>query len=786
MLILKFQAKLKPVILLLVFVLAASPVFSQRRPIPRKPAAAPPVEPVVTFDTLLNTDCYRLYSEVRNVGQLVRSGSFNDLLEPIIKLSEPPKEFKTLLKWLNTHAESLSTSRLFAASWPTRSQLPTILIAVEFATPEEAKKFDAELRSFMPKLMPKPTPSPAGPPGTVLPAPGPPAANAPNEPQYVIKQTGALVLLTDKTLVLRDLKPRGSHLLVEDPNFSLARNRLASESAFIYFDVQSIEKEQQEQRKKWEEEELKRREAEAANPPAPEIKSTEVEATPEVSPEFKPVEEPSPSVSPEEIDLAAAARDSSQVDSQANPSNSPALDGGFFSLGAMLFGGQPKWPDAVAVGIAFEDEGYVVRALLVNGPENKTNAIPFVPQFVSGPAIVLGSPAVLPADTELFVSLSLDYAQIYDGMVKSMARAAELSRRPGQQPVAEVQPASPFAAYEKVLGLKVKDDILPLLGSELALALPKKQPTPTPSPSPEAQGVESQGPTAVKAPDMTPIIAIGVRDKEAVRKLIPKLVEALGAKGANLFAHSERRGETEIVSYADIFAYAFIGDFLVITPDAALTRHVVNSYLENQTLASETHFRNATRWQPRQVQGQVYAGPGLIDLVNPLATGGPPNEKLQELLLRLNPVIDPLTYALSNDSIGPLHELHIPKNLLVLMVAGLTNQAGESPIVTNESIARSLMQTIASAEATYKSATGKGSYGSLEDLIKEGLIAKDLFDKYGYRFELNVLSNKFEATAVPIEYGKSGRVSYFVDESGVLRGGDHGGGPATIADRPVE
>jgi hypothetical protein len=41
-------------------------------------------------------------------------------------------------------------------------------------------------------------------------------------------------------------------------------------------------------------------------------------------------------------------------------------------------------------------------------------------------------------------------------------------------------------------------------------------------------------------------------------------------------------------------------------------------------------------------------------------------------------------------------------------------------------------------------------------------------------------------TAVPIEYGKSGKLSFFVDETGVLRAGDHGGGPASIADKPVQ
>ena len=61
-----------------------------------------------------------------------------------------------------------------------------------------------------------------------------------------------------------------------------------------------------------------------------------------------------------------------------------------------------------------------------------------------------------------------------------------------------------------------------------------------------------------------------------------------------------------------------------------------------------------------------------------------------------------------------------------------------------------------------------------------------MFNKNGYKVEVNVMSNKFEATATPIEYGKTGRLSYFVDETGVLRAGDHAGGAATISDKPID
>ena len=44
---------------------------------------------------------------------------------------------------------------------------------------------------------------------------------------------------------------------------------------------------------------------------------------------------------------------------------------------------------------------------------------------------------------------------------------------------------------------------------------------------------------------------------------------------------------------------------------------------------------------------------------------------------------------------------------------------------------------------------------------------------------------RFELAATPVEYGKTGRRSFFVDQSAVLRGDDHGGAPAGASDNPV-
>ena len=100
-------------ILLLLLVLAAPVIAQQKRPTPKP---QPRATPAPTFDTLVPADSYTIYGEVRGAGQVIRSSALNDLLEPILKLSGPPKEFKTVVKWLNAHSEEVMTSRLLLAA----------------------------------------------------------------------------------------------------------------------------------------------------------------------------------------------------------------------------------------------------------------------------------------------------------------------------------------------------------------------------------------------------------------------------------------------------------------------------------------------------------------------------------------------------------------------------------------------------------------------------------------------------------------------------------------------
>jgi hypothetical protein len=197
--ILKLPASIVSCLVLLIS-LAASAAAQQKRQTPAKtqtpPAAAPAPTPPPTLDTLLPAGTYRIYGEVRSVGQLIRSNSVNEILEPILKLAGPPREFRTVIKWLNTHADEVMSSRMIVAGWTGGKDLPETLVAIEFGSPEEAAKFHQQLNGFLQKVIPANS-NPSGEPGNTAPP------QPPQPPPYHIQQVGSLILITPAPLNLK-------------------------------------------------------------------------------------------------------------------------------------------------------------------------------------------------------------------------------------------------------------------------------------------------------------------------------------------------------------------------------------------------------------------------------------------------------------------------------------------------------------------------------------------------------------------------------------------------------
>ena len=113
-----------------------------------------------------------------------------------------------------------------------------------------------------------------------------------------------------------------------------------------------------------------------------------------------------------------------------------------------------------------------------------------------------------------------------------------------------------------------------------------------------------------------------------------------------------------------------------------------------------------------------------------------------------------------------------------------TDQAPQV-IAGNEMAAIARLRSIATAEMQYQLDSG-GSYATMDELIKNRLIG-DLSEAKlnGYRFDVRVTAGRFEATAVPVRFGITGKRSFYVDESRIMRGADRRGEQAVASDPEV-
>ncbi|HEY5884910.1 MAG TPA: hypothetical protein VIT88_09510 [Pyrinomonadaceae bacterium] len=90
-----------------------------------------------------------------------------------------------------------------------------------------------------------------------------------------------------------------------------------------------------------------------------------------------------------------------------------------------------------------------------------------------------------------------------------------------------------------------------------------------------------------------------------------------------------------------------------------------------------------------------------------------------------------------------------------------------------------MLTRISLAQVVHSQQNG-GLFGDMAALVRAGLVPKDIEtpDSTGYRFRVNVSPDRksWSAAAEPAEYGRSGKLSFYLDPAGV-RSGDVGGKP---------
>lgn len=110
-------------------------------------------------------------------------------------------------------------------------------------------------------------------------------------------------------------------------------------------------------------------------------------------------------------------------------------------------------------------------------------------------------------------------------------------------------------------------------------------------------------------------------------------------------------------------------------------------------------------------------------------------------------------------------------------------------IDTHHGEVQSMLERISLAQIFY-SKQHDNQFADLQTLINAGLVPKDIAgtDSTGYRFRVTVAADKksYTAGAEPVRYGRTGRLSFYLDNKLGIKSGDTGGKPFVPDPRKID
>jgi hypothetical protein len=414
------------------------------------------------------------------------------------------------------------------------------------------------------------------------------------------------------------------------------------------------------------------------------------------------------------------------------------------------------------------------------------------------PALAFRSASHMPRDVESLQIVSVDPVRIYSLFQQHFGPLRP--QRPDQSTF-----SSSMKEVEAIVGMSLGDELLPALGNEAALAMRLSPLVPTESSS----DGEAEGAPPVASP--FDVVFVEVRNREVVRRAISSAVSRmLGpvAQGVTI--------EPTLYKGAEIWQapgmVVALGDDFALGGDEARVKASLDAIASGETLATSEHYQSeAAAWGGDAIY-VTYQSPKYDEAMAKLAArtkkaiveNGPQNgETAEELEARAESIAE------SNRSsfFGGFTSSPIFRDATGVHWQGGTQTATmrrgftefvrdvlvESPRrdrrSKSESTALDLLRSIADAEQTYRER--KGRFASLEELRAEKALDEEALallekNESGYKFAVAVSGAgddaRYHVTATPAEYGRWGRISYFVDETRKLRAADKKGDPANASD----
>lgn len=396
------------------------------------------------------------------------------------------------------------------------------------------------------------------------------------------------------------------------------------------------------------------------------------------------------------------------------------------------------------------------------------------------PAIGFRAAELLPADTEQLTIVSLDPGRIYDLFEQSFASLPP--RTPNSSTF-----VSDLGEIEQQIGMSLRSELLPALGNEFAY---------TGTMDSFFGGWDAKR-TNLHKP--LSVAVVEVRDPDVARQALTNYLKKEGLPGP--IPTMEYKG-VDLMQLPG-YSIAFVNGFGLAGPTDDVKR-CIDAQVSEKTLAKNPEFGSqAAGWLGDTIFAtfEQHAFRTALDEAeakqrdeirkNLGEQGSNSSMDLYLAMSNLPPVFPSVVFR---DGTG----IHWEANAPAAGLAGLGSaalktvlaSAGAASDKRDEPNIMPVLYTLASAEASFQADNGR--FATLEELESENLLDREYVQRTlktaKYRLEVTPIGSgdgaRFEATATPVEYGNPNKLSFYVDQTFVVRAADKSGGPASVGDPP--
>ena len=393
----------------------------------------------------------------------------------------------------------------------------------------------------------------------------------------------------------------------------------------------------------------------------------------------------------------------------------------------------------------------------------------------------------------------------------------------------EAQKKKYVTQLDRELGINLREELTRVVGNEIAIAYDFiKKPEPTNQPrAKEDEDVDVNAPAQRGFINSSLAAMIAVKDKNGAKALLLKLVAYLSGSLGSIFgattnslpsipteqksdeqlkqereqreaginlAYSmlpkETYKNTELISIGP-FCIGLNDDFLFLSESKETVKKMIETRESDESMITDSDFNAAMTRVSSAGLTRLYISKGYFETIGSTlmsdyfrASDLVPLEENQP-----SPYSFPATVAANaeTDKKKIKLEMFSPIGIGGAILLGYFGSTIKGKAEANENSARIILRTLAKAEAAHakKFKTGYAEAAVVLKNRRAG-IGPEIFsqEKENYRFKFSLKPNNkgYEAVATPVKYGRNGRQSFFVNESGELRAVDKKGETANASD----